>query len=274
MRSGRGLKIAGGGVIGGLLFLIVIIVMIITVIAAPMGAIVGAIGGSNKEKDINANNVSLSGFVMPIDPGAIKPQFDLEPNYGINLIWPNDTASDYMLPAYKAKFGWDHNGIDIQTNGGSPKVRATHKGIVADVSYGCGNTLGQPWSTQCPASTDNTHNSILAGGGNYVLIEITDLEDDQGILAEGEKLFAVLCHMKNDTDDDAKVKDARVNKGDVVEAGQALGEPGNTGNSDGIHGHFMLLKGYDYKTAQHINPGIVAKGWPGYEYLVMYKNER
>lgn len=262
MRKGSGLKIAGGGVIGVLLFLIVIIVMIISVIAAPMGAIVGGIGGSNSSgTDVDSSIISLSGFVMPISPGVIAPQFDTDHDGSL------DTASDYMLADYKAHFGWDHNGIDIQSVPLLSAVRAVHKGVVADVSYGCGNTLGQPWAKQCPASTDGSHNPILAGGGNYVLIEVTEIDNTSGVVPEGKKLFAVLCHMENEVN-------YRLNKGDVVEAGQRLGTPGNSGNSAGVHGHFMLLLGDDYKNAKPINPGGVAKGWPGYQYLVMYKNER
>ena len=242
--------------VGGGFMIIFLPILIIIIIIMVIGSVIAGAGGgyvnSEEGETVNNTGISINGFSVPVIGGYFEPGFDTN---GDGIL---DTASSYELPEYEAQFGNRHNGVDIVWSGEGTVV-APYKGEVVMMKNGCGNTFGKPWSSQCPTDTQMGN---LAGGGNFVILKITDHEM---LKQSNQDLYFAFFHMSS--------VDGYITIGREVEQNQKLGVAGSTGNSNGPHGHiqtWLYPKGtpFNYGLRQYeVNPLIIAEGWPGWELL-------
>lgn len=129
------------------------------------------------------------------------------PGVGRFLHWPV-AGGGRLLQCYS---GW-HNGIDISSNVGTNLVAAA-PGTV---------TFAGCQSGGCPPM------GSLHGGWGLAWTVVID---------HGNGLSSVYGHMRN----------IYVSSGQSVTTGQSLGEMGSTGTAYGIHVHFMVLQGGNWR---------------------------
>lgn len=135
----------------------------------------------------------------------------------------------YVSSAYGNRNGKIHNGVDLLSRASNTKIYCPAKAKVLKVI------------NDFP---DNQHFD-KAHGGNELWLE------------HGDGYITRYCHLKYNS--------ITVKYGDIVEEGTVIAEEGESGYAFGVHLHFEVWKGGNYKYVDPTNYGLGKAQLPGYK---------
>ncbi len=150
-----------------------------------------------KQQELNSILYSSSGGNVVYDGGQ--------------FLWP--TTVTKISSGFGARWGTNHNGVDISNGTYGAPIYAIADGVVYIVKSGC--THNYPKNSSCGCG---------GGYGNYVAI-------DHGRGSDGNSYKAYYAHMTS----------VAVSNGAHVKKGQIIGYIGCTGHSTGPHLHFGVM---------------------------------
>ena len=150
-----------------------------------------------KQNELNSILYSSSGGNVVYDGGQ--------------FLWP--TTITKISSGFGARWGTNHNGVDISNGTYGAPIYAIADGVVYIVKTGCTHNYGKNYSCGCGG-----------GYGNYVAV-------DHGRGSDGNSYKAYYAPMSS----------VAVSNGAQVKKGQILGYIGSTGYSTGPHLHFGVM---------------------------------
>lgn len=150
-----------------------------------------------KQQELNSILYSSSGGSVVYDGGQ--------------FLWP--TTITKISSGFGARWGTNHNGVDISNGTYGAPIYAIADGVVYIVKTGCPHNYPKNSSCGCGG-----------GYGNYVAI-------DHGKGSDGNSYKAYYAHMAS----------VAVSNGAHVKKGQVIGYIGCTGHSTGPHLHFGVM---------------------------------
>ena len=150
-----------------------------------------------KQQELNSILYSSSGGNVVYDGGQ--------------FLWP--TTITKISSGFGARWGTNHNGVDISNGTYGAPIYAIADGVVYIVKTGCPHNYPKNSSCGCGG-----------GYGNYVAI-------DHGKGSDGNSYKAYYAHMAS----------VAVSNGAHVKKGQIIGYIGCTGHSTGPHLHFGVM---------------------------------
>lgn len=127
------------------------------------------------------------------------------------FLWP--TTVTRISSGFGARWGTNHNGVDISNGTYGAPIYAIADGVVYIVKTGCPHNYPKNYSCGCGG-----------GYGNYVAI-------NHGTASDGNNYKAYYAHMSS----------VAVSNGAYVKRGQIIGYIGCTGHSTGPHLHFGVM---------------------------------
>ncbi|MFC4337066.1 M23 family metallopeptidase [Salininema proteolyticum] len=142
------------------------------------------------------------------------------------LGWTSPVPDGEVGSGFRSALRPDHHGVDIMANRGMPIYAAASGRVVTSVCNAY-TPSGDPYSCDVDGSP------AIIGCGWYV-----DIEHGSGYITR-------YCHMNSQP---------KVKEGDMVQAGEQLGEIGSSGNSSGPHLHYEVHVNGDDSPGGAVDP--------------------